>query len=1333
MNYLWLDCETTGLSEFRNDIIQLACVPVINGIPQKSFNEFCQPTNWNNISPEATAVHGITEDMMKTFQTQEQMLEKFIQYAQSFDVKFTIAGYNVGFDKKFISATFSKHNKSSDFFRMFTINIHDTFVRAKSVKSQINTTSMKLEVLAPHFGIAIKAHDALSDIEATIKLDTIISDLIGEDNTRYLADINIKDIQISKPLPEMAQLHVHSQYNMVDGVPLPTDWYKWAAENDVPGISVVDQGVGISLFESIRNKENTVAISGMGFNVIPGDELISEMVTDNKALAYHLNAWAINDIGYSNLVKLSSMGYDSSESINNINTPILTIQQIQQHKEGLVFGSAGIDGAIGQAIQSGDKILAEERYLELVNDLGEIYLEFNPIDIVQVYDTKIGFRNIKNNDLVTEGNLGKALNLFLKEMVDKHGAKAIPVSGACFLDSADKIVQDCLSKNAHTDGKFFEEEYVIKKSNRIFKELKVHLGDWLTEDKFISWVNNTLDIVNRAKDTKVEFEFHLPEMYIPDSIKVKTDDYDKQTYYLMMQLIEGHGRWNNDPIYVARFKQELDVIMKNKTMNFIPYFLVYEDVSTYSRAAGFLQSLGRGSAGGSLISYYLKIIHVDPIAAELPFERFLSHARIAAGSWPDIDMDIARTARPAVMKYLQDKYGMGFAQVCTFSTMKTKNAIKDAMAAIYQRNRNDFEIKALCDTIPDSPQGVPEIDFLYGYTDKEGEQHIGHFDENEMLRNFFARYPDVKGLVDKLLGIVRGWSRHASAFVISTIRLRDGRVPMLKMFDNSMNEYINVTQYDAKMCEAQGLVKADLLGLNTMAMVTDCVDLLLNKINYLEEDENGVALIYRLPEMEAVYNDFYHQRTDSSFQFNTGTVKAAVSQFIPTERKHLSIMTALLRPGAMDAILKDDVSATQWYMDVRMGVRDPYYIHTDLIPILEETYGIIVYQEQVMKILVDICGYTLEETDQIRAAIAKKKHDVMMAAFDRIREATSLRGWTQEQQDVLCSTIQAFSRYSFNRSHSHCYAELGYITMYLKHNHPEEWWASVLNNEGKEDKVRAFISLLGEKVLPPSLKTPADRYVVDGEYIIAPISAIKRCGPSSVQELVDKGPFIDLEDYMRRIDHSKVNKGVIEALVKGRATDTLFDMSLPTYGDQKLDFLNRYADLKRKLKKGATVWKPEVLSINPMEVFFMEKEYNKTFNKNLLTDPDIRKLILKRWPSLTATGRKGIPFMIDKTPIISNLKIAEGLIKKEYEDEVAMIMLYTDSKIRKGVSKKSGKPYCFLNVDLSDGYNPAESTDWKQTKKLRIKENTIVFVRGTLKKGFRQSVSINLKEIEPIE
>jgi len=442
------------------------------------------------------------------------------------------------------------------------------------------------------------------------------------------------------------------------------------------------------------------------------------------------------------------------------------------------------------------------------------------------------------------------------------------------------------------------------------------------------------------------------------------------------------------------------------------------------------------------------------------------------------------------------------------------------------------------------------------------------------------------------------------------------------------------------------------------------------------------------------------------------------------------IVSVELTPGVL---LKDAISATQQYMDIRMGKKGVSFVHPDLKPILEETYGIIVYQEQVMKILVDICGYTLEETDRIRDAIAKKKHDVMMSAFDRIRTATGPRGWTVEQQDALCNTIQAFSRYSFNRSHSHCYAELGYITMYLKHHHPLEWWSAVLNNEGKEEKTRTFISLLGDIVKPPSMKNPSEFFIVDGEHITAPISAIKRVGPASVKELVAKGPFKDLADYVERIEHRKVNKGVIEAMVKARAADSMMDKSLPTYADQRLAFLAEY----NQLRGGKIAWKPDVKDTNPLNIFFMEKDMNKTFNKHLLSDTDVKNFLKAKWPHLISTGKKGAPFLMprqdgSKTTIINNVKIAEGLINQGYKEEVGMIMLYEGSNIRKGISKKSGKEYCMLNIQLSDGYTNVECVDWNRKKPLRFPENSIVYIRGTLKEGWRLSSSINLKEIEII-
>jgi len=684
------------------------------------------------------------------------------------------------------------------------------------------------------------------------------------------------------------------------------------------------------------------------------------------------------------------------------------------------------------------------------------------------------------------------------------------------------------------------------------------------------------------------------------------------------------------------------------------------------------------------------------------------------------------------MKYMQKAYGSGFAQVATFSTMKTKNAIKDAMWALYGRNRKDFEIDAVCKTIPDSPQGTPEKDFLYGYEDQEGDYHKGQLDTNEHLQNFFNTYPDIADMVKRLIGIVRGLSRHASAFVTSTLDLPSERLPTLKMYDKGMGERISVTQYEAKMCESVGLVKADVLGLKTLSVVTDAVKLV--NVDYLKSDESGVNLIYRLPEDEAVYVDFFNKKTDSSFQFNSGVIKACLSDYVPACREDLSALTALKRPGAMDAIVEDGVSADKWYEDVRQGKREMKLIHPDLAPIIGNSNGIFVYQEQVMKCLVDICGYTLEETDVVRSAIAKKKQDVMMATFEKIRENTAARGWTPEQADQLCHTILAFSRYSFNRSHSYAYAELGYITMYLKHYHRLEWWASVLNNEDNEDKLRYYISLLGDLIKPPSMKNPEKRFVIRDGSIVSPINVVKSVGPSSYEELTQKGPFTDIQDYCDRVNHTKVNIGVVSQLIKARAADE-FMADITDYTSARFQFMADYKAARSKTagKPIESNFKAELNERDPLAMFLMERDANKAFNKSLLADPAIMDSVTDRWKGFKKTGRKGIPLMLGDTPVLTNVNIAVGLLEKDFEKEVGMVLLYDGSAVRKGKSKKTGRDWCVCSIDLSDGFITVEGSDWNRTKALKWPINSLVYVRGTLKAGWKAPICLNIQEIELIQ
>jgi len=1150
---------------------------------------------------------------------------------------------------------------------------------------------------------------------------------------------------------EPAQLHNHSKYSLLDAVPSPEEWVGWCLETGTPALAVTDHGTAISMYDALKtkqfikdyNEEHGTTHAEDAVTLIPAVELYVKLNAEDKS-HYHITAWAASTEGYHNLMKLSSIAYNDTVSFYGSVKARVTFDQIKQYKSGIKFGTGCIAGPIGKAFWDGDKKLAEERFLMYKETFGDdLYIEFHCNDVTHNFNKKTGsFDPIPGDECSCDGNKQKHYNLFLAEMVDKYGGKCIPVTDAHFIKPEDKIIQDCLLKNGNSNGWYFYESYHQLRSEQMFEKLKLHVGEWLTETRFREWIQNTYEVSDSAKSITVKFEYHLPKVDIPEHIKDKTSDYNTQTYYHMMELIQGHGRWDEDPVYLSRFKHELDVIMKNATLNFIPYFLLYEDIGRFARSQGILQNIARGSAGGSLISYYLKITHVDPIKANLPFERFLSHARIKAGSFPDIDADIGDRARSLIIDYLRTKYGVGFAQVSTFQKMKTKNAIKDSMFALYGRNRNDHEVKTICDSIPDSGQGVDEYGFLYGYTDEEGNYNNGQVELNKQLANFFHTYPDVERMVKKLIGTIRGWSRHASAFVISTLDLAADRVPTMVMKDKELGSIV-CTQYDADMVQACGLVKADILGIKTLTAVSDCVQLVKDKINYLDELK-GVPYIYRLPEDNDVYADFYNKDTDSSFQFNTDLIKGMVQEFCPTNRKHLADFTALARPGALDFKVGSftdelgrthaDMSAASLYMKVKSGNEGSRYIHPDLEPMLGDTYSVAVYQEQIMSILTNIGNFSGEESDMIRSAIAKKKKHVIQSTFTKLRENALQRGWTADQADSLCKMVEAFSRYSFNKSHSYAYAELGYITMYLKHHHPLEWWASILNvYNGDEDKIRHYMAKLGDIVRPPSLKYPTDKFEVreiDGmRFIVTPLSAIKGAGPAVVRELCLKGPFPTIEDFVKRIDHAKVNSGGISYLIKGRAADDMMDLSIPDYSERRKAFIETYKNLRGKEIK----LQPEVFQFDPLSIFLMEKEYNKAFNKNLLSNNEIINIIKGKWPALSNTGRSGIPLLMGDIPIISTIKVAEGLLKKGFENEVGMILLFESSSADKGISKKTKKPWSKLSVCLSDGYATIECTQWDRTKALGWNKNCIVYVRGRLKAGWKTSVSLQIEEIEKVE
>ena len=1724
-NYLWIDTETTGLKSYKNDIIQIACVPVIDGKEQSPFNEFCQPIDYSTIQEEAIRVHGITIEKMKTFQSPTILLDKFINYIKSFNTKFIISGYNVNFDKDFIVAWFSKLNKSHLYQDLFDNNVYDVYRRAKVLKKQLNLKTIKLENLTKHFGVSLDcAHDALYDIRATIEIDRHLAIVLNDTNKPTVSETIVEYVGEIEPFP---MLHLHSTYSFRDSINYIEDWVSFALENNIPAVAFPDHDLAASLYDSANyssviskiNKKNKTSFTIDDCKNIPAISIILKI---SETCCPRLNLWAKNNKGYANLIKLASSGWNDVLKIDKkVEYPQVSLQEFSDFCSDLYIGSGddlGLFCEISGVCVSYDVAIENVKIIKgyLKDKNSELIIELNCLNKTKYYDKEIGLRYYINNS--PTGNLMRDINIIAAKVIDAMDIKYILSAGLCFIDEKDKVYQDIIMQSSYEDKRHDAEPRCVKSYQQYYNIIKTHLPDWVTKERISKAIKNSTDLVSNCETIAVDNSYHLPEIQIPAFIKRKTDDYDMQLYYLLMSKIKEHGRWIDSQEYIDRFKKELDVIWKNTTLNFIPYFLIYEDISRFARNKNIIQGLSRGcltgdalvltsegykrldeiqigdlvhshlgilrkvtntmkypikneklleiktnhsfntikmtkdhkvfgqtrsytgcgtwsnmdnnpqwieakylnindgiwmpkttntftdwedidlvkyidsdnytyddqyiykktplinhlsvrdisknvkilkikryirvdsefvymigkwvrdgwyrknnsetcsigyafssndekeinktkdffedfgfevgirkaknknliqlyvydkllvnmfcsffpeykltsdtkyfanfkylpnnlslsllrgyghaeedyekqcidstsislildvkeillrfgipssisireafykdqylckesykinfcslniserldkrtmapvfedgyyaiienikeveniqyvyditveedhsyltqnfavhnSAGGCIISYYLKITHIDPIKNKLPFERFLSHARINRGSFPDIDCDFG--SRTEIIKYLKDKYNLGFAQLGTYQTFKIKNAIKDAMSALYGRNRNDPEINFVCKSVQDAPSGVNELDYLYGYIDNDGIEHQPYLEENEILANFLKQYPDIEKAMKKLLGLLRCLGRHASAYIISSLDLNTSRVPTVTLMDDNIGE-IKVSQFEASMVESSGLIKADILIVSTLNTIKNTIDLIKERhnIDFLKDNDIGVSAIYRLRKDPAVFQDFYRCITDSSFQFNSDLVKSFLPQFAPESTEDLSILTALVRPGALDAPMFD-TTATKYYVEVRSGARDVEYIHPDLKPILEETLGVFCFQEQIMEFLVDIVGYSLEESDQIRAAIGKKKKEVISSSFVRIREKCLERGWSDAQADTVCEQVLAFSGYSFNRSHSAAYSYLGYITMYLKHHYPLEWWVSELNSSS-EDKISNYSILLRRILNRYSVNANANNFIINGSKIQIPISVIKGVGPNTVEEIIKHAPFKSIEDFLERVKASKVNIGHLIKLFKAKALDCFLDDNEP-YIDSRISLLN-----KIKTIKSANI-DPEVFTTNPIDIYFMEREFNIAHNIPLMMDSLISEKILKIWPSLEKINRKVTPYVVGSIPVAAEVRMLRHILKnndwREEPIKIGFIGIFKSSSVKTGISKKTGNKWVRLDIEMSDGVENLFAIKWRIDKPLRFPVNSIVYLYGTLQEDWKGGPQLGLIEIKKI-
>ncbi|MFH1387272.1 MAG: DNA polymerase III subunit alpha, partial [bacterium] len=875
------------------------------------------------------------------------------------------------------------------------------------------------------------------------------------------------------PHEKFVHLHTHTEYSLLDGACRIADLIKRAKEHNMPALAVTDHGNMYAAVDFYRQAKETEVKPIIGCELYVAPRSRHDKETKEDRSPYHLTALVKNETGYKNLVNLVSLA--SIEGFYN--RPRVDRELLEKYHEGLIILSGCADGEISRALLEGDKAKAKGialRQRELWGD--DYYLEVMDLKMEQFAGLKPAF-----------GELSKETGIPLVATNDVH----------C-LTREDIYLQDvllCIQTNAFLDDekrfKFDSQEFYMKtpaEMARLFAEVP-------------QAITNTLAIAEKC-DFKLEMGvLHLPNFEVPEGNTPES--------FLEKLVWEGIKKKYGSllpPEVIDRVKYELYTIEK---MGYASYFLIVQDFINWAKTNGIQVGPGRGSAGGSIVSYALGITNIEPLKYGLIFERFLNLERI---SMPDIDIDFCFENRGKVIEYVTKKYGSDHvAQIITFGTMAARAAIRD----VGRVQRVPLpEVDKIAKLVPIGPDvtlssalsGVKELKTAY---------------EN----------PIIKKLLDTAMGIegmVRHASVHAAGVVISQKPVME-YAPLQRLDENSI-----VTQYTMNDLDKIGLLKMDFLGLRNLTMIAHAVEILKKNRN-IDVDINTIPLddlnTYRL---------FNAGDTIGIFQLESRGMQQLIKDLKPSYFEEIIALLALYRPGPLESgMVEDFVKRKHKKVPIK-------YELPELQPILRETYGVILYQEQVMEIASKIAGFSMGQADVLRAAMGKKKVKEMEKQKEHFIEGAVKRGISKHKAAELFNLCAKFAGYGFNKSHSTCYAFISYQTAYLKANFPAEFLAALLTSVmGNTDKTRLYLAeakKMNQKILPPDVNESERTFTVTKEGIRFGLTAIKNVGIAAIDSILEArtkgGPFASFDDFYNRVDTRTVNKKVVESLIKAGAFDS---------------------------------------------------------------------------------------------------------------------------------------------------------------------------------------------------
>jgi len=877
--------------------------------------------------------------------------------------------------------------------------------------------------------------------------------------------------------PSCAHLHVHSEYSLLDGACKIDALAERAAAFDQPALGLTDHGVMNGAVELYKACRKQGIKPIVGCEVYYVDDHVA--ATKGRVERNHLTLLASSDEGYRNLVKLSSAGF--LEGLNR-GRPTVDMGQIERHGDGLIALTGCLASRFCVRIADGRDDEARAHVEELMGAIGTENVYF------EVQKNGIALQERCNEGIV---RIARELGRPLAATGDVHYLRREDYENHSAL-----LCVQTKSTLAEPKMTFETNEFFLKDNAEMAQS-------------FAAWpesLETTLEIAARC-----DVEIELGRQLIP-SYPVPEGETDRA--YLRARVEAGlRERYGDPPPAHAVERMDLELAVIDR-MGFNSYFLIVWDFVSFAKANGVAVGPGRGSAAGSIVSYSLRITDVDPLKYDLLFERFLNPERV---SMPDIDIDFSVRGREKVMQYVIAKYGKeSVAQIVTFGKMFPRAATRDAARVL----GHDYGVgDRLAKLIPDPIMGRPP----------SFEDCLA---PGEALRLACDADPTDARIIEVargLEGIVRNSSIHAAAVVIADRPLTD--IVPLQLADGGIDEngerqYRMVTQFSMKPVEELGLLKMDFLGLRNLDVIEDALDIIERSTGGRPDMTN--LLLDDLP----TYDMLARGDSVGVFQFESEGMREALKKVCPDEFDDLVALVALYRPGAMDQI-----------PNYAKGKRNPEsinYVDDRLTAILESSKGVILYQEQSMRIATAIAGFSGSKADDLRKAIGKKNRAAMAELRPEFIAGCRASGTSDQVTEFLWATNEKSADYSFNRSHAACYALIAYRTAWLKANHPAEYMAALISSVmSTKDKVPFFVARcedMGIEILPPDVNLSDHEFTVVERKIRFGLDAVKGVGYQAVEAIkrarVQAGNFTSIWDFCERVDSRAVNKKAIEALIK---------------------------------------------------------------------------------------------------------------------------------------------------------------------------------------------------------